>query len=50
MSGVAVKFLDSNFGFSVANNRAISESETDYVVLLNPDPPPQKRVLPDLPG
>lgn len=29
--------MDSNLGFAVANNYAIARSETEYVVLLNPD-------------
>lgn len=28
---------DANVGFSVANNQAIRQSESDYVLLLNPD-------------
>lgn len=29
--------MDSNLGFAVANNHAIAQCQTEYVVLLNPD-------------
>ena len=37
IEGITLRKLGSNFGFAVANNRAIDECDTDYIALLNPD-------------
>jgi GT2 family glycosyltransferase len=34
---IDVRLLGANLGFAVANNRALLECDSDYVVLLNPD-------------
>jgi len=36
-SQVSVRLLGANLGFAVANNRALSECDSDYIALLNPD-------------
>lgn len=38
---VTLKLLDSNYGFAIANNKGIFESETDFIALLNPDAFPE---------
>jgi len=43
--GVTVRMLGENLGFAVANNRALSECDTEYVVLLNPDAFPESNWL-----
>ena len=45
MPGVTVKFLGANLGFAAANNRALKECDTDFVVLLNPDAFPEPDCL-----
>lgn len=37
MPGLKIYKLEKNYGFAVANNKAIADCETDYVALLNPD-------------
>jgi len=37
IEGITLRKLGHNFGFAVANNRAIAECTTDFVALLNPD-------------
>jgi len=37
ISGITLRHLGNNLGFAAANNRAIEECDTDFVVLLNPD-------------
>lgn len=37
VSGITVRRLGANLGFAAANNRAISECNTEFVALLNPD-------------
>lgn len=39
--GVSVRLLGHNYGFAGGNNRAFSECDTEYVVLLNPDAFPE---------
>ena len=34
---IDTRVLNANFGFAVANNRALLSCDTDYVALLNPD-------------
>lgn len=46
--GVTVRFLGSNLGFAVANNRALSECDADLVALLNPDAFPEQDWLKNL--
>lgn len=41
LPGVTVRLLGQNFGFAGGNNRAFSECDTEYVVLLNPDAFPE---------
>lgn len=48
MSGVTVKYLDANLGFAVANNRALLECDSEFVVLLNPDAFPEPDWLQNL--
>jgi GT2 family glycosyltransferase len=39
---VTVRLLGANLGFAVANNLALSECDTDFVALLNPDAFPEQ--------
>ncbi|WP_442498659.1 glycosyltransferase family 2 protein [Methylobacter sp. sgz302048] len=48
MPGITVRFLGDNFGFAAANNRALSECDTEFVALLNPDASPGKDWLMNL--
>jgi GT2 family glycosyltransferase len=48
MSGVTVKFLGANLGFAAANNRALLECDSEFVVLLNPDAFPEPDWLKNL--
>jgi len=38
---VSIRALDNNLGFAVANNRAITECNTEFIALLNPDAFPE---------
>jgi len=42
VSGVTVRYLNENWGFAAANNRALDECDTEWVALLNPDALPDK--------
>lgn len=41
LPGVTVRMLGANLGFAAANNLALEECTTEYVVLLNPDAYPE---------
>jgi GT2 family glycosyltransferase len=47
-TNVTLRNLDTNLGFAAANNRALTECETEYVVLLNPDAFPEPEWLEQL--
>ncbi len=46
--GVTVRFMGANLGFAAANNRALSECDTELVALLNPDAFPEQDWLMNL--
>jgi GT2 family glycosyltransferase len=45
MPGVTLRKLGRNFGFALANNKAVLECDTEYVALLNPDAFPERAWL-----